>query len=412
MKFKFIILLVSTFSINCYSVNSIIDSVVGKLLNCTVTISASSTTVCEGGTVALVGGGASTYTWEPGTVLSASIVVNPGFTSDYTLTGTTMSGCVSSSVITIFILPNPTVTTIQTPPTLCVDMPGTLSASGAQTYTWTGNNTTVVSPTVIVTSTLPTISIYTVTGKGSNGCVSDLVIPIFFTPAPPLTLNATFSTICMGETTALSVSGANTYTWSNGSNTTLLNVAPVVTSVYSVTGQNGVGCKATRTIEITVKPTPVIVLSSATVCASETTTLTASGAISYTWSNGATTTVTSVTPSASTVYSVTGKGSNGCTATQTVGVYLDQCLGMLKANARDNKLVMVKPNPSQHSFIFKFSNEEQKQIEIVDLLGKTIQSFNSFDKEIEINVSDLPEGIYYACITAKAQSTVLKLVKN
>jgi uncharacterized repeat protein (TIGR03803 family) len=49
-----------------------------------------------------------------------------------------------------------------------------------------------------------------------------------------------------------------------------------------------------------------------TICPGSSATLTASGAVSYVWSNGATTSSVNVSPTDTTVYSVIGTGSNGC----------------------------------------------------------------------------------------------------
>ena len=70
---------------------------------------------------------------------------------------------------------------------------------------------------------------------------------------------------------------------------------------------------------VTCSAAPTVAVINQTVCAAVTTTLLASGATSYSWSTGATTSQIVVSPTATTIYTVTG--SNGsCSDTKTVSV--------------------------------------------------------------------------------------------
>jgi hypothetical protein len=99
----------------------------------------------------------------------------------------------------------------------------------------------------------------------------------------------------------------------------------VTTSPRAFNGEvkyNKPGCTSPRIpVTLTVSPQPTVnaVASSPSVCAGSNNTLTASGAISYTWSNGPTTTVTVVNPTVTSTYTVTGS-DNFCTNTATVTV--------------------------------------------------------------------------------------------
>lgn len=68
-------------------------------------------------------------------------------------------------------------------------------------------------------------------------------------------------TICEGESTIITASGANTYSWNTGATTASITVSPNTTTTYTVTGSNNFGTD-TETFTITVNPlpaTPVIV---------------------------------------------------------------------------------------------------------------------------------------------------------
>lgn len=56
---------------------------------------------------------------------------------------------------------------------------------------------------------------------------------------PTLMANSSSTLICTGQTATISVNGANTYSWSNGSNSSQLIVQPLVNTTYTVIGLNG-----------------------------------------------------------------------------------------------------------------------------------------------------------------------------
>ena len=80
------------------------------------------------------------------------------------------------------------------------------------------------------------------TGGGSTG------------NAPTVSINGNI-TICSGESTTITASGADSYSWNNGQNTASINVNPTSTTTYTVVGSNNFGTD-TETITVTVNPTP------------------------------------------------------------------------------------------------------------------------------------------------------------
>jgi len=140
---------------------------------------------------------------------------------------------------------------------------------------------------------------------------------------PTVTISAAPSlTICSGQTTTLTVSGAVSYLWSTGAVTTSISVNTA--GLYSVTGTDANGCTNTANVTVVVNPLPSININSnpgLTICNGSSTTLTASGATSYVWSNGANTASTTVTLPGN--YTVTGTDINGCTATARVTVVVN-----------------------------------------------------------------------------------------
>jgi hypothetical protein len=84
-------------------------------------------------------------------------------------------------------------------------------------------------------------------------------------PTPSVTIGGTTS-VCSGESTTLTATGAQTYSWNNGVSNGV-SFVPTATTSYTVTGTNvgmvsGVGttntCSSTQSTTITVKPIPNI----------------------------------------------------------------------------------------------------------------------------------------------------------
>ena len=128
-----------------------------------------------------------------------------------------------------------------------------------------------------------------------------------------------------GESTTLSVSGAGTFAWSNGSNNSSITVSPTVNNtLYTVTVTDPNGYRDSAGIHVTVHslPSPSISPASVTICSGQPTTLTASGGGSYAWSNGPLTAGNTVSPTVPTTYSVVVTDANNCTAaaSRTVNV--------------------------------------------------------------------------------------------
>lgn len=133
---------------------------------------------------------------------------------------------------------------------------------------------------------------------------------------PNLNVSVTSLEICAGQSTTMTASGANSYSWDNGlGNGSTKTVSPTTTTTYTVTGSNGASCQAQESITIEVLPAPNVdlVASPAIICQGEETTITASGGDFYTWNNGLSgANEHTVSPSQSTVYTVTGFNSANC----------------------------------------------------------------------------------------------------
>ncbi|MBL7931004.1 MAG: T9SS type A sorting domain-containing protein [Bacteroidia bacterium] len=136
--------------------------------------------------------------------------------------------------------------------------------------------------------------------------------------APALTVSAASQTVTCGVQAVLSATTVGTYTWVNGPTNTNHSVTPIGNTTYSVDMSTPYGCTASNTVMVTVNPITVTANSSSlSICAGSSVVLTAGGgATSFTWNTNpvSNSTLVTVIPSATTIYSVQGSNTAGCLA--------------------------------------------------------------------------------------------------
>ena len=306
--------------------------------NTAVTSNPDPPVICSGQSATLTATGASTYSWTPSTGLSATtgstVVATPTANTTYTVTGS-IGPCNNQAVITVTVNPTPSFTVDSY--TICNGSQTTVTVTGATsgvTYSWTPSTGLSATTGTSVVASPTTTTVYTVSGTNSFGCTGVATSTITVRPKPTLSASANPAVICTAvstNTTALSsVTNGHAISWSAPASTTLSCTScsnPTVTIngtgvfTFTVTATNTVTtCSNTTTVSVTVHPIPDVAVTSATICPGSVTTLTASGADTYTWSanaGSATTATVSVSPTSTTVYTVTGTDANGCTASAT-----------------------------------------------------------------------------------------------
>ena len=123
------------------------------------------------------------------------------------------------------------------------------------------------------------------------------------------------ATLCSGQSLTITTDAISNYSWSTGATTNSLVVAPTTNTVYSLTAMSPSNCMTTANMSVIVSSgVPVLTLAAtpASVCIGDSVKLNATGALSYTWSNGVNNNQL-FPPSQTSTYVVTGK--NGCGTT-------------------------------------------------------------------------------------------------
>ena len=137
-----------------------------------ISVSPSSPTICSGGNVSLIASGASTYSWTTLTnqnpTTGATLAANPAITTLYTIVGTGANGCVASGTVNVTVNPAPSISISPSNPSVCQGQSVSLTASGANTYTWNPTTNPTTGATLSANPSVTTL--YTVLGTGANGC--------------------------------------------------------------------------------------------------------------------------------------------------------------------------------------------------------------------------------------------------
>jgi hypothetical protein len=360
-------------------------------------ITTSANTVCEGSTATISVSGADTYSWSTGAT-GASISVNPAVLTSYTVTGTTFAGCSGTAVLTVTVNPLPTVSV--TSGTICAGSSFVMVPGGAVTYSYSGGSATV-SPIADTD--------YTVTGTDTNGCEDTAVSSVAVNALPVLTTFSDDSVICSGQSATLSVTGADTYTWSTNENAASIVVTPTVQTTYTVIGTDTNGCAGTAVSLVIVNALPVLIASSdnPVICSGQSATLSVAGADTYTWSTNENAATIVVTPTVQTTYTVVGTDTNGCSDSTTVIQDVSLCTNLSQLSNAANELT-VYPNPSNGLFHLEIAGD--RNIVVTGVLGTTVYNQDFKSGTCEIDLSHVANGVYLLKVQGNNGSLTTKQI--
>lgn len=264
------------------------------------------TRICEGERTLLTATGGTSYIWNDGSTEPTLSVTQAG---TYTVTISNEEGCTSIVSKNVTTLPRPNAT-IAGNTELCAGNSTTLIATGGISYLW-NDSTTTSFKNITETGT------YSVIVTDNNGCSAVASTTVIVNEAPDITITGD-AHICIGESTLLTATiyGSGHFLWSNGEQSSFINVSPNHTTNYTVVATNTNGCVSTESFTVNVHPYPnPAIIGESSFCQGESTTLTAVGGNSYLWSNYEQT--PSISVSTPGVYVVTVSSEYGCSSTSS-----------------------------------------------------------------------------------------------
>ena len=284
--------------------------------------------------VASGGTGAYTYVWS-NSQTSATISNLAG--GSYSVTVTDANGCTTTSTVVVANTGAPVVTLQSSSNISCfggTTGTATVNATGGSapyTYAWSPSGGNAATASGLSAGT------YTVTVTGSNGCVQTQTLTL--TQPTAMAVTTTSSPEDCGDGSGSAVAGTSggtpgyTYVWSNSStNDTISNLSA---GTYTVTVTDANGCTSTSTVAvINTGSATANAGTSVTIIAGQTAQLTGTGGLTYSWSPSATLSCATcanpiANPTVTTTYTLTVMDANGCSATDTVTVYVDISCGEL-----------------------------------------------------------------------------------
>ena len=354
--------------------------------------------ICNGATATLNVTGANSYNW--GTSTNSFIIVSPSVSTTYSVTGTDLNNCSQQDVFLLTVDPLPTVSVISG--AICPGNCYTLTPGGASTYSYS-SGFGVVCPTVTTT--------YSVVGSSTAGCVS--LLPAVATVSVVNILTVTISgntSICLGGTVNLTANGASTYNWSTGANTNTMSATPTSNITYTALGSSG-SCSnvAIATITVNSLPNVTAVPSSTMICVNESAVIAAFGAVTYSWNTSSVNPTITVTPTATTIYVVTGIDANGCVNTGSTALLVDLCTGIHQYSGNIWQYA-VYPNPNLGDFVIETSTDVM--VTIINALGQTVLKQQLSEGKNSIDLGDQTKGVYFAQLKNGNTSKIIKIVKQ
>ncbi|HLG33505.1 MAG TPA: PKD domain-containing protein [Bacteroidia bacterium] len=321
------------------------------------------------------------------------------------------AGCSDTIIHTVTVNPNPLVSVSSANVAVCTGQNTTLTASGANSYVWSPSATLSSSTGNSVTANPVATTLYTVTGT-TNGCTASAQVSVTVNPLPVLVTSPDV-TVCKGDTTILTASGANTYSWSPSiwlSATTgdTVIAVPFSTTTYLVTATDINGCTSTASITVTVNPTisvpPVVLVFDTLFCVT--------GYVTYQWYfnaviiPGATNYYYVVTQTGS--YTVEVTDSNGCRGSSGFYVLIT---GALENSIDYETLIYPTPFSTTATLILRTGTfHPEILIRIYDVPGRIAaaerihpDSYNSQTGETKVAIhrNNLSAGMYFYKVSAE-----------
>jgi len=397
-----------------------VDVTVNPLPNATASVSPNP--ICAGELAWFTADGGVAYKWSGPNGFNTEgkqfgLHMAPNMAGTYYVTVTNSNGCSKSASVSITVNPAPNATASVSPNPACSGQTIQFASSGGTTYKWTGPagfSSNQQNP-VINNAQQYHSGEYSVVVTNSFGCKKTVTVAIKVNQSPAGQISYDNQSTCTGSTLQLYASGGSTYQWngpagftSSLQNPTRPNANSTYSGNYSVIITNIFGCSVTMSVNITIRPLPVISAYTTTpeVCEGGTALLYANGGTSYSWSgpygyasNFQNPIIINIPTYLTGTYTVTGSNQYGCTAKANVFITVQSVTAIVNAT----------PNPVPYggTLYLTASGGTSYQWTGPDGFHTTQQN------PIIIKFSKVKEGLYSCIVSSSAgcQDTKIILVQ-
>jgi hypothetical protein len=375
--------------------------------------------ICNGLSVTLTASGGHTYLWSNNSSTDSVITVSPIADSTFTVL-VTQGSCQKDTSITITVGTTSLVNITPQSPSTCNGADVTLSVPvvSGTTYTWSPSTTLSSSTGDTVVASPSITTTYSVSGSNSGGCSSSGTDIVSVGPAPPFNFTSASSpSTCAGEGIILTVpTSGSGYEWSPAATVSpdtgnTVTATPLEQTTYTVTGRDNLGCFVTAydTVYITKGVNKPTITDTDNV-------LTSSATQSNQWYvngnkiNGATGRIYNAS-AAGCYWTVATNLANGCSSiSDTICV---TGINRLSINAN---LLSIYPNPTGGELFVNISpsvaDVKDWNLQITDVLGRMVYNRLSLNYSNDIDLSNLPEGVYFIIVIDKSERAVVPIIRQ
>lgn len=336
------------------------------------------TTICEKTLVQLsvkpIGGkGPYTYRWEGMNIANPNrqnTTARPTKDEVYRVIVTDSNGCVDYALVSVRVLPAPTLSVPTNIIKACKGDTIILRANSTQDLTWLATAGLLENKGQSVRCIVDSTRTYTVYAETQSGCSAIDTIRVIMEEAPTVSGIQRIIEICPEQDSiaiprSFTFGGVPPYTYvwytqndtiARGSVFKQINVKPLATTVYQLAITSPIGCVFRDSITVIVNPSPTITrLKDTVLCKGDGIMLDASGSDTYEWLP--TTGISDptkpnpiATPQVTTTYIVKGMSSKGCATFDTVTItVVDPPIKPLLS--RRNDTLFVSGNGLQYEWL-------------------------------------------------------------
>lgn len=163
-------------------------------------------------------------------------------------------------------------------------------------------------------------------------------------------------------------------------------------------------------ITITNSAPSVVVSGPLNICKGQAFNYSVNGTGTYSWSTGATGTTVVLSPTFSTIYTVTGTDPiSGCSNSKTFTVAVSPCTGIEQLNAAEHNGLHMYPNPGQTKITMEVAGA--LHLKAYNQLGALVMEQELTAGKNTVDVSGLPVGIYFFQALDGKSRSVTRFIK-
>jgi len=333
---------------------------------------------------------------------------------NYHLTITDSSGCVFDTTINVS-QPDSISSELTLIEPLCYGESngsiGVISSGGTSPFSYSWNTGQTNNSLNLIES-----GVYTITISDSNNCMHIRTITLNEPELLEITLDSIVPNKCDDDfegalfTTVSGGTNPYNYVWSDTAATNNSDISNLFAGLYTldVTDLNGCSTSLSETIPV-LYSNPVFDLGPAQTMPPANFALTLNGPLgfsSYLWSTGATTSYAYILVSG--LYWLNVTDENTCHSVDSIQI-LPYSPAPEGIEVLEGFKIEIFPNPAFSTVFVRSSNQEISRIDLFNASGQIIRSKNYNDFQVELDVTQLPSGLYYLRINGKSDLKTILL---